>query len=111
MSNEQGTGEKLKSLLGDEHTKAARVTKDVFKEALAEVNAERYQQAKARAKEVIAKAIELQKQRNQLDATHKKAMKKFDEDLSKLLKEIENFTKDAPVTESTEDNEEKPQAG
>ena len=105
MANETDNGAKLTQLLGFDAAKEPGITNDVFSAALKEINEERALKGKARAKEVLAKAMELRQQMVKHRRDFEKQYSKFDKDLGKLIRQIEAGINGQPVPEEPEEQQ------
>jgi hypothetical protein len=97
---------RLQKLLGFDPDKRGSITQDVLSETIKEINEARVAEAKVRAKEMLTKALSLREQKVKLDKEYKKNSEKFDKELGKILKTIENSLSGKEETEE-ENKEEK----
>jgi vacuolar-type H+-ATPase subunit I/STV1 len=81
--------EKLQKMLGFDPDKKTNITQDALSEAVKEINEERIKEVKARAKELLIKAMQLREQKVKLDREYNQQSGKFDKELGKILKQIE----------------------
>ena len=99
--------DKLTAVLGFDPAKKPSATGELMKEVLEEVGKERREQAKARAKELLTKAMNLREEFARADKTYNDAKGKFQKELGKMLRGIEALTKgEEPPAEQDEVNKE-----
>lgn len=70
---------------------------DVLKEALREVSQEEAEGRKGKAKDLIRKAMELDRQMKDLKAKFNGETKKFDKELGKTLNRLQNMANNRPL--------------
>lgn len=91
--------EKLAGILGfDPQGDVAAV--GAISEAVLEIANERKALAKLKAKELIAKAIDMSKKKAEIDKAYKQESIKWDKEMGKLMKEIEGLSNGGSQDES-----------
>ena len=84
-----GNADRLQKVLGFDAAQANAGSADAFKDALAEINEERRVEGKAKAKELLKKAMELRSKQDKARKEFEAAAAKFEKELGQLLKTIE----------------------
>lgn len=81
----------LNDILGFDATKHPTPTADLFAEVAADLKKERLEKARVQAKELLAKAIELQTQKSALEKKFRAETQKFDKEFGKIMKQIDGL--------------------
>lgn len=102
MSEQKSNVEKLAEFLGP-----MTETKNALQEAIAEVRKERADRQKAKAKELIVKAIRLQEEQAEADKKYEAAKRTFNKELGKLMSTLEQMSHG----NATEAPSEEPESG
>lgn len=97
----------LKEMLGFDPTVELSVSGNVLGEAIKEIQEERALKVKAKAKEQLLKAIDLQTKMKVAKRNFEKEAKKFDKELGKVMKALEAMSKGEEVPPEEENKEEK----
>lgn len=99
MAVETSNTQALEDLL-----KPHRQEVDVLKEALEEVTKEDAEKKKVAAKELVRKAMELQGRMNQAERDFLAQKKKWDKELGKTIRKLQNMVAGRPVNDGIEDD-------
>lgn len=91
----------------DDMLRPHRQELDVLQEALQEVSKEDAEKRKTEAKELIRRALDLQKQMDQAEKQFLGQKKKWDKELGKALKRLQNMANNRPLDEGIDEKEEK----
>ena len=83
--------EKLTELLGFDPVKRSTLTQDLFKEVVSDISKDRIDKAKAQAKDLLTKALQLRDQKDKCEKDFAKEMKKFDKELGKVMNQIQGL--------------------
>lgn len=75
---------------------------NVLQEALKEVAKEDTETRKGKAKEMIRKAVELNRQMEEAERTFNSQKKKFDKELGKTLQRLNNMANNKPLEDGVE---------
>ena len=89
----------------DDLLKPHRDEVDVLKEALKEVTEEQADERKNKAKELIVKCLDLQRQMNTAESQFNSAKKKCDKELGKTLRRLQNMANGRPLDEGNNSND------
>ena len=84
---------------------------DILKEALKEVSEERAEERKKAAKDLVRKALDLQKQMDDAERQFLGQKKKWDKELGKLINRLNNMAGGRPLTHGEEDDAEEEEGG
>lgn len=87
MAEQKTSSDKLIEMLGADPAKDD-LSKDVLTEALQELKAERAEEAKKKAKEQLAKAIDLHNQHDKARKEFEGKSNKFQKDLGKIINKL-----------------------
>lgn len=106
MSDQRKTSsDKLQEMLGFDAAKKGTLTNDLFGEVVKEIQQERHDEAKKRAKEHLVKAINLREQMEKARKDFEGQAKKFDKELGKVLNQIQGILTGKCPDEEKEENE------
>jgi hypothetical protein len=89
MTQDNDLISQLTTLLQFDPIKEPGITPDAFSEVLAEIARDRQEKAKAKAREVITKAVELRKQMANARREFEKQEREFNKELGKLLNHLQ----------------------
>lgn len=82
---------KLTKLLGFDPAKASRLTGVLYAEVVREISKERTDAAKAKAKDLLTKAISLREQAAQAEKKFRSEIQKFDKELAKVINSVQGI--------------------
>jgi len=88
MSDKPSNSEKLVQLVGFDPTRKPTLKDSILKDVIGELDKERQDEARAKAREILRKAVELHQQVHKLKQEFEKQTRKFDEELGKLLNQL-----------------------
>jgi negative regulator of genetic competence, sporulation and motility len=109
MADKVSPTERLVGLAGDDVLKRPKVTEEIFKEVMSEIRKERSDKAKAKARELIVKALDLQEQMEKAEKEFRSQKAKFEKELGKILNQLENDLNQAAGGQPPAQEEEAPQ--
>jgi len=101
MSQSVNLIEELSNVLGHNPTKEPGITKDAFAEILTELQAERKEKAKVKARETVVKAVELAKQMSKARREFEKIEAGFNKELTQLLGQLRSAVNGQPAKEES----------
>lgn len=106
MSEKQSPTERLTSMVGFDPAGSPKLTDDIFKEVMKDINEERAEKAKAKAKGLLEQAFALREQMAKARRDFEGQEKKFNKELNKLLNRLESELRGTkPPAEESEDAE------
>ncbi len=99
--------EQLQALLNNDapFPKEGQLVGGGLADVVSEIRQDRHDAAKKAAKELIVKAMDLVKQGNKIKSDFDKAMKKHDEELGKIMKQINAISSGNPIATTDENKE------
>lgn len=105
--------DKLKTVMGHDPTRKARLSKDMFAEILKEEQETALKEAKEKARELLKEASKMAKEFKKNEQDFEKQRKKFNDDLGKVLNQIQQMVDNASgqTTESIEEEPDVPSTG
>lgn len=95
--------DRLTALLGYDPGKGVGITKDAFQSVLDDLQKERSDESRAKAKELLKKAIELRKQQHALRVEFVKKDAAADKELNKLVNQLESAVNGTPPPAAAEE--------
>lgn len=101
--------ERLVSLAGFDPAKQPKVTEQIFKEVMSDIQKERADKAKAKARELIVKALDLREQMAKAEREFAQQKAKFEKELGKILNQLEQDLNQAAGGQPPVEEEEQPQ--
>lgn len=99
--------EKLIELMTFDPVKQPGLTSGLFSEVLKEITDERAKEGKAKAKELLVKAMDLRRQMSKAEKDFNNQKQKFDKELGKFLNQINGMLSGKAPEECAEETENK----
>jgi hypothetical protein len=105
--------ERLKNLVGFDPVRQPRLTNEIFREVMEEINATRAEKARSRARELLEKAFLLREQMAKARSDFERQEAKFDKELGKILSRLESeiHGSNSPAEEEPEKEKEAESGG
>jgi hypothetical protein len=97
--------ERLKTLVGFDPAQRPKVTDDIFKEVMQDINEERAAIAKDKARTLLTQAFELREQMVKARSDFERQEKKFEKELGKILNRLESELRGSPPAEEAEETD------
>jgi hypothetical protein len=109
----RSNAERLTDLLTFDPGRGVPLTGKAFAKVVREIKREKLATAQQQAKDLLVRAMDLQKQKTDAKRVFERQEKKFDKELGKVLKQIDNLLKGRPINhgQKQENNQEKDEDG
>lgn len=98
--------ERLTNLVGFDPAQHPKVTDEIFKEVMQDINEARAEKAKEKARGLLEQAFELRGQMAKARSEFERQEKKFEKELGKILNRLESELRGATLAPETQDGEE-----